>query len=195
MAIPSELKAERGDDVRTHYDQLARWLDAQKLVSQDDRVLIHQTSQGQHVTLAQRPPSIVTPLQVRQSGSDFYSVSEGYVNGRLPVIASLRGEIPLVDEDGVPHAASRLPKIRPLVVVAEVTFTPALNLDKVLITTKQPAELLRTGTADISAEGAITGHIPLAFSRGGQFFQFTLHNLQARAFTDNGRPRVIYWPS
>jgi len=194
MAVPKELMAQPGDEIRTRYSQLTHWLDAQKLLSQDDRVHIHQTTNGQHVTLVQRPPSIVTPLQVNQAGAGLYSVREGYVNGRLPLILTQQGEKPLVDEDGVPHPAARLPEARPILVVAEVTFASAQNLKKVLITTKRPNELLRTGTADISAEGGIRGHIPLAFTRGGQFIQFTLHNLQARAFTDNGRPRVIYWP-
>jgi hypothetical protein len=194
MAVPKELMAQPGDEIRTRYSQLTKWLDAQKLLSQDDRVHIHQTTNGQHVTLVQRPPSIVTPLQVNQSGANFYSVREGYVNGRLPLIQTVQGEKPLVDEDGVPHPAARLPTDRPILVVAEVTFTNAQNLEKVLITTKRPRELLRTGTADVSAAEGIKGHIPLAFTRSGQFIQFTLHNLQVRAFTDNGRPRVIYWP-
>ena len=196
MAIPSELLASPGDSIRQKYTQLLAWIDAQKLVSQDDRVTTNQTPNGQFVVMNQRPPSIVTPLQVAQSGKDGFVVREGYVNGRLPVIVNKQGqEEPLVDPDGQPHKPAKLPPDRPILVVAEVTFTDALALEKVLITTKKPNELLRTGAANYSTgTGKITGHIPLAFNRSGAFIQFTLHNLQARAYLNEGQRRVIYWP-
>ena len=196
MAIPSELLASPGDSIRQKYTQLLAWIDAQKMISQDDRVTTNQTPNGQFVLMNQRPPSIVTPLQVAQSGKDGFVVREGYVNGRLPVILNKQGqEEPLVDPDGQPHKPAKLPPDRPILVVAEVTFTDALALEKVLITTKKPNELLRTGAANYSTgTGKITGHIPLAFNRSGAFIQFTLHNLQARAYLNEGQRRVIYWP-
>jgi hypothetical protein len=197
MPLPAELLARPGEEIRPAYDRLLRWIEAQRLVSTDDRVKITPTPNGQLVHATERPPSIVTPLQVNQAGANFYSVREGYVNGRLPLIQTQQGEKPLVDEDGVPHPAARLPPDRPILVVAEVTFTSALALEKVLITTKRPRELLRTGTADYASatQGKITGHIPLAFNRSGRFIQFTLHNLQVRAYRDGSVPRVIYWPA
>ena len=196
MAIPSELLASPGDSIRQKYTQLLAWIDAQKMISQDDRVTTNQTPNGQFVVMNQRPPSIVTPLQVAQSGKDGFVVREGYVNGRLPLILNKQGqEEPLVDPDGLPHKPAKLPPDRPILVVAEVTFTDALALEKVLITTKKPNELLRTGAANYSTgTGKITGHIPLAFNRSGAFIQFTLHNLQARAYLNEGERRVIYWP-
>ena len=196
MAIPSELLASPGDSIRQKYTQLLAWIDAQKMISQDDRVTTNQTPNGQFVVMNQRPPSIVTPLQVAQSGKDGYVVREGYVNGRLPLILNKQGqEEPLVDPDGLPHKPAKLPTDRPILVVAEVTFTDALALEKVLITTKKPNELLRTGAANYSTgTGKVTGHIPLAFNRSGAFIQFTLHNLQARAYLNEGQRRVIYWP-
>ena len=196
MAIPSELLASPGDSIRQKYTQLLAWIDAQKMISQDDRVTTNQTPNGQFVVMNQRPPSIVTPLQVAQSGKDGFVVREGYVNGRLPVIVNKQGqEEPLVDPDGLPHKPAKLPPDRPILVVAEVTFTQTLALEKVLITTKKPNELLRTGAANYSTgTGKITGHIPLAFNRSGAFIQFTLHNLQARAYENEGQRRVIYWP-
>lgn len=196
MAIPSELLASPGDSIRQKYTQLLAWIDAQKMISQDDRVTTNQTPNGQFVVMNQRPPSIVTPLQVAQSGKDGFVVREGYVNGRLPVILNKQGqEEPLVDPDGLPHKPAKLPPDRPILVVAEVTFTQTLALEKVLITTKKPNELLRTGAANYSTgTGKITGHIPLAFNRSGAFIQFTLHNLQARAYLNEGQRRVIYWP-
>lgn len=196
MAIPSELLASPGDSIRQKYTQLLAWIDAQKMISQDDRVTTNQTPNGQFVVMNQRPPSIVTPLQVAQSGKDGFVVREGYVNGRLPLILNKQGqEEPLVDPDGLPHKPAKLPPDRPILVVAEVTFTQTLALEKVLITTKKPNELLRTGAANYSTgTGKITGHIPLAFNRSGAFIQFTLHNLQARAYLNEGQRRVIYWP-
>ena len=196
MAIPSELLASPGDSIRQKYTQLLAWIDAQKMISQDDRVTTNQTPNGQFVVMNQRPPSIVTPLQVAQSGKDGFIVREGYINGRLPVILNKQGqEEPLVDPDGLPHKPAKLPTDRPILVVAEVTFTQTLALEKVLITTKKPNELLRTGAANYSTgTGKITGHIPLAFNRSGAFIQFTLHNLQARAYLNEGQRRVIYWP-
>ena len=196
MAIPSELLASPGDSIRQKYTQLLAWIDAQKMISQDDRVTTNQTPNGQFVVMNQRPPSIVTPLQVAQSGKDGFVVREGYVNGRLPLILNKQGqEEPLVDPDGLPHKPAKLPPDRPILVVAEVTFTQTLALEKVLITTKKPNELLRTGAANYSTgTGKVTGHIPLAFNRSGAFIQFTLHNLQARAYLNEGQRRVIYWP-
>lgn len=196
MAIPSELLASPGDSIRQKYTQLLAWIDAQKMISQDDRVTTNQTPNGQFVVMNQRPPSIVTPLQVAQSGKDGFVVREGYVNGRLPLIANKQGqEEPLVDPDGQPHKPAKLPPDRPILVVAEVTFTQTLALEKVLITTKKPNELLRTGAANYSTStGKVTGHIPLAFNRSGTFIQFTLHNLQALAYLNEGQRRVIYWP-
>jgi len=196
VAIPSELLASPGDSIRQKYTQLLAWIDAQKMFSQDDRVTTNQTPNGQFVVMNQRPPSIVTPLQVAQSGKDGFVVREGYVNGRLPLIANKQGqEEPLVDPDGQPHKPAKLPPDRPILVVAEVTFTQTLALEKVLITTKKPNELLRTGAANYSTStGKVTGHIPLAFNRSGTFIQFTLHNLQALAYLNEGQRRVIYWP-
>lgn len=195
MAGPAELKAAPGDGIRRRYNQLVDWIDAQKIISHDDRITVHQTPNGQHVTLTQRPPAIVIPLQVRASGVESFSVAEGYINGRLPLIVTRSGqEVPLVDEDGVPHAAARLPADRPLVVTAEVSFKEDLSLDKILIVAKKPAELKRTGVAEVSNKSLI-GHIPLAFIRGSVFYQFTLHNLQVRAYLDNATPRIIYWPA
>lgn len=195
MSVPAELKAVPGDNIRRRYHQLLDWIDAQKIISHDDRITVHQTANGQHVTLTQRPPAIVIPLQVRASGAESFSVAEGYINGRLPLIVTRSGqEVPLVDEDGVPHAPARLPTERPLLVVAEVRFREDLSLDKILIVTKKPAELKRTGVAEVSNQSLI-GHIPLAFIRGTVFYQFTLHNLQVRAYRDNAAPRIIYWPA
>ena len=196
MAIPSELLASPGDSIRQKYTQLLAWIDAQKMISQDDRVTTNQTPNGQFVVMNQRPPSIVTPLQVAQSGKDGFVVREGYVNGRLPLILNKQGqEEPLVDPDGLPHKPAKLPPDRPILVVAELTFTQTLALEKVLITTKKPNELLRTGAANYSTgTGKVTGHIPLAFNRSGTFIQFTPHNLQARAYLNEGQRRVIYWP-
>lgn len=195
MSRPTELEAAPGDNIRRRYNQLLGWIDAQKIISHDDRVTVHQTANGQHVTLTQRPPAIVIPLQVRASGAENFSVAEGYINGRLPLIVTRAGqEVAIVDEDGVPHPPARLPTGRPLVVVAEVTFHDNLSLNKVVIVTKKPEELKRTGSAEMSGK-TLKGHIPLAFLRGSVFYQFTLHNLQVRAFRDRGTPRIIYWPA
>lgn len=198
MQTAADLRALPGDSILEKYDRLLRHIEAQRLVSTDDRVLITATPNGQHVTVAQRGPSVPIPLQVRQIGADAFGVAEGYINGRLPLIQTIsQGEKPLVDEDGVPHAPARLPQERPILVVAEVKFRGDFSLESIKITTKRPAELIRTGTANYISAGAgqITGHIPLAFSRGSRFIQFTLHNLQVRAYQDGGARRVIYWPA
>jgi hypothetical protein len=193
--ISETIKARRGDSTLEKYGLLTKFLDGQALMSGDDRVIVTQTGKGQEVVLAQPRPSIVTPLQVSLSGSDRFRVSEGYVNGRLPMVKTDQGEEPVVDEDGVPHAPARLPTTRPIVVVAEVTFKDDLAFDKVVITTRPPGEIKRLGSADISEKGKLKGHIPLAFLRGARFVQFTLHNLQARAYRRLGTARILYWPA
>lgn len=198
MQTAADLRAQPGDNIREKYDRLLRHIEAQRLVSTDDRIVITATPNGQHVTVAQRGPSVPIPLQVSQVGNEAFMVAEGYINGRLPLVQTIRqGEKPLVDEDGIPHAPARLPMDRPILVVAEVKFKGDFSLESIKIVTKRPAELIRTGTANYIAAGAglITGHIPLAFSRGGRFIQFTLHNLQVRAYEDAGARRVIYWPA
>lgn len=198
MQTAADLQALPGDSILEKYNRLLRHIEAQRLVSTDDRVLITATPNGQHVTVAQRGPSVPIPLQVRQIGTDQFGLSEGYINGRLPLIQTIsQGEKPLVDKDGVPHEPARLPLDRPILVVAEVKFRGDFSLESVKIITKRPAEMLRTGTANYVAAGAgqITGHIPLAFNRKSRFIQFTLHNLQVRAYQDGNTRRVIYWPA
>lgn len=197
MQTPAELRAQPGDNILEKYHALLRHIEAQRLVGTDDRVLITPTAHGQHVSVTQRPPSVPIPLQVRQIGARSFSVAEGYINGRLPLIMTNQGERPLVDEDGVPHLPARLPPDRPILVVAEVKFKGDFSLESIKITTKLPRELIRTGTANYAAagQGTITGHIPLAFNRRGRFLQFTLHNLQVRAYQDGGTRRIIYWPA
>lgn len=193
-----ELEATPGDNIRQKYNRLVRHIEGHRLISTDDRVFITPTPNGQHVTVAQRGPSVPIPLQVRQIGSKAFGVAEGFINGRLPLIQTIRqGEQPLVDADGAPHAPAQLPSDRPILVVAEVKFKGDLSLESVKITTQRPENLIRTGTANYIAEGEglITGHIPLAFCRANRFIQFTLHNLQVRAYQDGGVRRIIYWPA
>lgn len=123
MQTAADLRAQPGDNIREKYDRLLRHIEAQRLVSTDDRIVITATPNGQHVTVAQRGPSVPIPLQVSQVGNEAFMVAEGYINGRLPLVQTIRqGEKPLVDEDGIPHAPARLPMDRPILVVAEVKF-------------------------------------------------------------------------
>ena len=41
--IPDELKAEAGDKILPKFKKLVAWIDSQRLVSVDDRVLINST--------------------------------------------------------------------------------------------------------------------------------------------------------
>lgn len=196
--IGEALKASPGDNILRKYRQLADAVEALRLISMDDRIEVNQTPNGQHLTLLDAPASVFTPLQVRSAGQDLYSVGAGTINSRIPTIITRTGkEVPIVDADGVPHPPAPLGKERPIVVAAEVVFKGDLSLERVRIVTKQPSEIRQTGTANYVATGAgqITGHIPLAFLRRGTFFQFVLHNLQARAYLQGAAPRVLYWPA
>lgn len=195
--IPDELKAESGDKILPKFKKLVAWIDSQRLVSVDDRVTINQTPNGSLVSMVDRPPSIVTPLQVRLVGTKFYSVSEGYINGKLPQIKPANGQLQdIVDPDGISAPPAKLPELRPIVVCVLVKFDDLYSLKSSEIVTKQPSELPRTGSADYAAKDkTTTGTIPLAFMRANQFVQFITHNLQVRAFVHNGSHRVIYWPA
>jgi hypothetical protein len=195
--IPAALQARPGEKILPKFKELVKWIDSQRLVSVDDRVLINSTSNGSLVSMVDRPPSIVTPLQVRFSGDRYFTVGEGYINGRLPKIQPDRGELQeIVDPDGVSAPPKKLPIKRPLLVCAQVVFDNKFKLESCEIVTKEPKELPRTGSANLAIEAEkMTGIIPLAYIRKNTFFQFVTHNLQVRAFEFNQIKTIIYWPS
>jgi len=195
--IPAELKAESGDKILPKFKKLVAWIDSQRLVSVDDRVLINSTPNGQHVSMVDRPPTISTPLQVRFNGTKFFSVSEGYINGKLPQIKPSTGALQdIVDLDGVPAPPAKLPQERPILVCALVTFTETFTLKSSEIVYRKPSEIPRTGSANYATtDKTISGLIPLAYLRRNNFIQFVTHNLQVRAYLHNGSHRVIYWPA
>jgi hypothetical protein len=195
--IPDELKAESGDKILPKFKKLVAWIDSQRLVSVDDRVLINSTPNGSLVSMVDRPPTISTPLQVRFNGTKFFSVSEGYINGKLPQIKPSTGQLQdIVDPDGIPAPPAKLPQERPILVCALVTFTETFALKSSEIVCKKPNEIPRTGSANYAAKDKTTsGLIPLAYLRKNNFIQFVTHNLQVRAYLHNGSHRVIYWPA
>ena len=195
--IPEELKADKGDKILPKFRKLVAWIDSQRLVSVDDRVLINSTSNGTHVSMVDRPPSIVTPLQVRRNGAKFFSVGEGYINGKLPQIKPSTGKLQdIVDPDGIPAPPAQLPETRPILVCAKIIFDSEYRFKSSEIVTEIPSKIPRSGSADYAAiDKTITGLIPLAYLRADNFIQFVTHNIQVRAFLHNGSHRVIYWPA
>jgi hypothetical protein len=195
--IPNELKAESGDKILPKFKKLVAWIDSQRLISVDDRVLINATPNGQHVSMVDRPPSITTPLQVRFSGDKFFSVGEGYINGKLPQIKPSNGQLQdIVDPDGVPAPPAKLPAERPILVCALVTFNEKFTLKSSEIVCREPNEIPRAGSANYATKDkTISALIPLAYMRKDNFTQFVTHNLQVRAYIHNGSHRVIYWPA
>lgn len=195
--IPTELKAEPGDKILPKFKKLVAWIDSQRLVSVDDRVTINSTPNGTLVSMVDRPPSIVTPLQVRRSGDKFFSVGEGYINGKLPQIKPSTGPLQdIVDPDGVPAPPAKLPQERPIIICALVVFDETYKLKSSEIVWKKPSEIPRTGSANYSTQDkSISGLIPLAYLRKDNLIQFVTHNLQVRAYFYNGSRRVIYWPA
>jgi hypothetical protein len=195
--IPEELRANKGDKILPKFKKLVAWIDSQRLISVDDRVLIVTTPNGTHVSMVDRPPSITTPLQVRRSGEKFFSVGEGYINGRLPKIKPSTGQLQdIVDPDGVPAPAAKLPQERPLMICVLVVFDETYKLKSSEIVWEKPEKIPRTGSANYATQNkTISGLIPLAFMRKDNFTQFVTHNLQVRAYLHNGSHRVIYWPA
>jgi len=195
--IPEELKAVSGDKILPKFKKLVAWIDSQRLVSVDDRILINSTPNGSLVSMVDRPPTISTPLQVRFNGDKFFSVGEGYINGKLPQIKPSTGQLQdIVDSDGVPAPPAKLPQERPILVCALVTFTETFTLKSSEIVYRKPSEIPRTGSANYATtDKTISGLIPLAYLRGNNFIQFVTHNLQVRAYLHNGSHRVIYWPA
>jgi len=195
--IPAALQAKPGEKILPKFKELVRWIDSQRLISVDERVLINSTINGSLVAMVDKAPSILTPLQVRFSGDKLFSVGEGYVNGRLPKIRPNQGDLQeLVDPDGVPAPPKKLPLERPLLVCAEVVFDKEFKLESCEIVTKEPKEIPRTGSANLAIKAEkMTGLIPLAYIRKNIIFQFVTHNLQVRAFEYNQIKTIIYWPS
>jgi len=195
--IPNELKAESGDKILPKFKKLVAWIDSQRLVSVDDRVVINSTPNGSLVSMVDRPPTISTPLQVRLSGTKFFSVSEGYINGKLPQIKPSTGQLQeIVNPDGLSAPPAKLPAERPILVCALVTFTEKFTIKSSEIVCKKPNEIPRAGSANYAAKDkTISGLIPLAYLRKNNFIQFVTHNLQVRAYLHNGSHRVIYWPA
>lgn len=195
--IPAALQAKTGEKILPKFKELVKWIDSQRLVSVDDRVLINTTPNGSLVSMVDRPPSIVTPLQVRLSGTEFFSVGEGYINGKLPKIKPSNGVLQeIVNPDGIPAPPSKLPADRPLLVCAQVVFDKEFKIESCEIVTQKPSDVPRTGSANLAIVAEkMTGLIPLAFIRKDRFFQFVLHNLQVRAFEFSEIKTIIYYPA
>jgi len=195
--IPASLKAKRGDKILPKFNELLKYIDSQVLLSTDSRVNINTTPNGSLVSMINAPPSIVTPLQVRLLSTQFFSVGEGYINGKLPKIKPSTGELQdIVDVDGVPAPPAKLPETRPTLICAKVIFDEFFKLKSSEIVYEDPIKITRTGSANYSIENKeITGLIPLSFLRKDRFIQFVSHNIQVRAFLHNGSYRIIYWPT
>lgn len=195
--IPADLQARKGEKILPKFRELVRWIDSQRLVSVDDRVLINTTGNGTLVSMVDRPPSISTPLEARPAGAANFTISEGYINGKLPKIKPSNGDLQdIVDPDGVPAPSAKLPTTRPTMICAKVIFDKDFKLKSSEIIYEDPKKILRSGSANYSTENKeITGLIPLAFLRKDRFIQFVSHNIQVRAFLHNGSYRVIYWPT
>jgi hypothetical protein len=195
--IPKELDAKSGEKILPKFRKLIQWIDAQRLASVDERISINTTSNGTLVSVVERSPSIVTPLLVRLTGTQYFSVVEGYINGKLPQITSKNGQLQdIVDPDGIPAPPARLPAVRPIMICALVKFDDAYRLKSSQIVCESPNAIPRAGSANYStATREISGLIPLAFMRTSSLVQFVTHNLQVRAFSSNGTRRIIYWPA
>jgi hypothetical protein len=195
--IPRELEAQAGEKILPKFRKLIQWIDAQRLVSVDERILLNTTPNGTLVSVVDRPPSIVTPLLVRLTGTEYFSVVEGFINGKLPQIQPNNGQLQdIVDPDGIPAPPAKLPAVRPIMICALVKFDDAYSLKSSQIVCESPNAIPRAGSANYStATREISGLIPLAFMRTSSLVQFVTHNLQVRAFSSNGTRRIIYWPA
>ena len=192
--IPATLLAKKGDKILPAFQELVRWIDSQRLVSVDDRVLINTTPNGSLVSMVDRPPSILTPLRVILSGAKNYGVTEGYINGKLPEAFT---DVPIVDADGVPNLRRQIPEKKPFFVFATVNFNENFSYRRSFISA-DPVD--NFNSAALKAKyfpetKTIQADIPLAFMRSDRFIQFVTHNLQVRAYNHNGSYRVIYWPA
>ena len=195
--IPRELEAQAGEKILPKFRKLIQWIDAQRLASVDERVSVNITPNGTLVSVVDRPPSIVTPLLVRLTGTQYFSIVEGFINGKLPQIKSKNGQLQdIVDPDGNPAPPARLPAVRPIMICALVKFDDAYRLKSSEIVCESPNAIPRAGSANYSAATQeISGLIPLAYMRANSLVQFVTHNLQVRAFLSNGTRRIIYWPA
>lgn len=193
--IPDEIKAVKGDKILPKFNKLVAWIDSQRLISVDDRVTTNTTPNGTYVSMIEGPASILTPLRVIGSGTN-YGVKEGYINGKLPF--ALRGPppLPIVNEDGIPNFLD-MPKERPLFIVAVVEFDENLVFIKSFLQQFHTERLERLRPLEAEYDPTlkiVRGFMALAFMRSDRFIQFVTHNLQARAYKHNGSYRVAFWP-
>jgi hypothetical protein len=209
--IPASLQAKPGDRILEKFRSLVSYIDAQKTLSVDERVLISESSNGTNITLLEDLTALnfSHPLKITLQKNDEYRVGEGYVNNLEPKILTIDKKLfPITSDEAVgfipkgPAAylfsLTLLFKGKQLFATyvdcmdAKIMDAQKVYFEKLVLGGQHPPRNLP------GYEGDHEFYIPLAFMREDlKVRQFTMHNVYWRDyFVDPAENlhRIIFWP-
>jgi hypothetical protein len=220
--IPANLRAKAGDKILEKFRALVSYIDAQKVLSVDSRVLINETGNGTNIPLLPQigSASFTYPLKITLLSDKEYQVSEGYVNNELPKIKTknkpkLQGILTDEKNRGIieknQDSSGALSMWLFCVVFLQdegadgtTSFTAiyidCLNYDEMLKQGINLPELVLGGShapREIdNLKGKREFYVPLAFMRADRILhQFTMHNVYLRPYNVGTQKRVSFWPA
>lgn len=216
--IPANLKAKAGDKILEKFRALVAYIDTQKALSVDDRVLINETGNGTNITLLPNPTTLnfTYPLKILLLSDNQYRVSEGYVNNVSPYIRTRNSPILqdiLDNEKGIGFIANSSPP-RGIIEMwlfcvvflqgkgsdFRAVYIDCLNAQqmreqKIIIEELVLGSPHRPRAID-KAIGLREFYVPLAFMRADRVLhQFTMHNVSLRPYNAGLAHRVVFWPA
>lgn len=216
--IPNDLKAKPGDKILEKYKKLVAYIDSQKLRSVDERVQIEETGNGTNVMLRAKVRDLTFehPLKIKLISESSYTVDEGYVNSRIPLVRTKgrKGKIlhPITSSDGIGVIPKNIngsdmqwlfcctfltdQQNQPELNYIECLNTELMERQKIII------DDLFLGKSHIAREVDSLGkpkfeyYIPMAFMRADKIIHnFCWHNIIVRPYKIGITNRIIFFPA
>ena len=220
--IPTNLRAKAGDKILEKFRALVAYIDAQKVLSVDDRVQINETGNGTNITLLPNPTSLnfAYPLKISLLSNTQYRVSEGYVNNVSPKIKT-KNSPSLKDILDIEKGIGVIANSKPSRGITEIwlfcvvflqggavgepgefnaVYIDCLNAQQLEDQNIKIKELVlgaphRPRAID-DADGKREFYVPLAFMKTDRVLhQFTMHNVYLRPYNAGPAHRVVFWPA